>query len=379
MLSIYSRRNNKQIRVSRTGKKFQGVTIFCALLGVVVGSASLNGQQTGFRLLPKINLETAVDRGAKLITINEERSLPPMVLPSKARIITPVHTKVAQVIAPPQPVPVIVGTEDNALEHINSTNRETGRYVVSFSKPLPTLTTQDKVKTANDVELPDLTDPATPVKEEIEKVDLKPSSAGDDSAAADEEMTELNDMLDDIKRKEEADDPDNESDQEDDLDQEDDSDSGGDDLEDLDDDESPRRQELGEWPSRSIQEVRVDASEYESKVPEDRSANLFANSKRFGVDLGATDKTFAFAAPNIRYQPLYFEDVSLERYGQTRGLIKQPFASAVKFFGGRAVLPLRALRDNPYSCDSPLGYCRPGSANNGECGCETGTCESCDR
>ena len=381
MLSTYSRRNKNQIRIIRAGKKLSGVSFLCALLGMAVGSASLNGQETGFRLLPKINQETAVDRNTKLFTINDQRSLPPMVMPSKARIVATSDTRVAQVTAPIQTAPtktapVISNIEDRGIERENPADREYGRYVVAFSKPLPASPLQDEVDTDVNVELPDLTEPPVPVEKDNAKGDLEPNSAG-----ADEEMTELNDMLNDLKSESASEDQADDSDAKDDLDLDDDSDSGRDDLDDLDEDEddSPKREELGAWPKRSIQEVRVDASEYGSKIPEDRSDNLFANSKRFGVDLPATDKTFAWAAPNIRYQPLYFEDVSLERYGQTKGLIRQPFVSAIKAFGGGAVLPLRALRDNPYSCDSPLGYCRPGSPTSGQCGCQTGSCESCGR
>ena len=383
MLSTNSRRDKNQIRISRAGNKFHGVTIFCALLGVAVGSGSLSGQQTGFRLLPEINQETSVDRAAKLFTINEQRSLPPMAFPSKARIITPAHTTVAQVTAPVQSAPVVLGTEDRTLQSGNSATRNDGRYTVSFSKPVPESPAQDEANVNNNLELPDLTDPPVPAGDEVAKRDLEDLKSN--SSDVDEDMTELNDMLDDLRSENEsddlADDSNDDPDSNDDLDLDDDSDSTEDDLDDLDEDEddSPKRRELGAWPKRSIQEVRVDASEYGSKIPEDRSNNLFANSKRFGVQLPATDKTFAWAAPNIRYQPLYFEDVSLERYGQTKGLIRQPFVSAIKAFGGGAVLPLRALRDNPYSCDSPLGYCRPGSASNSQCGCQGGSCQSCGR
>ena len=65
-------------------------------------------------------------------------------------------------------------------------------------------------------------------------------------------------------------------------------------------------------------------------------------------------------AANIRYQPLYFEDVILERYGQTSGPLRQPWVSGYRFVLAGSVLPYNAWIERPRSCDSPLGYVRPG-------------------
>jgi hypothetical protein len=122
--------------------------------------------------------------------------------------------------------------------------------------------------------------------------------------------------------------------------------------------------------------------EYDAESPEDRASKLFESSRRFDGNIAATDKVFAWAAPNIKYQPLYFEDVALERYGQTKGLVKQPFVSAGRFLADKLLLVPRAMRVCPHSCDSPLGYCRPGSPStiaNGDsgCACQNGTQEDC--
>ena len=136
----------------------------------------------------------------------------------------------------------------------------------------------------------------------------------------------------------------------------------------------PQRPAFGVWPRRSIEQVRIDESEYGQTVPEDRSANLHVASKRNSINVPATQKVFAWASPNIRYQPLYFEDATLERYGQTRGLVKQPFVSARKFLADGLFLPIRAHRVPPKSCDSPLGFQRPGSPAHGtQCGCSSRT------
>lgn len=58
-------------------------------------------------------------------------------------------------------------------------------------------------------------------------------------------------------------------------------------------------------------------------------------------------------------QPLYFEDVSLERYGWTSCL--QPAVSGAKFFGTVAILPYKIGVDCPRQCSYLLGHARPGS------------------
>ena len=114
------------------------------------------------------------------------------------------------------------------------------------------------------------------------------------------------------------------------------------------------------WQRKPIQSLRVDIRESNAIVPADRSAELDYGHGDW-VHCFGTAKVFAWAAPNIRYQPLYFEDVPLERYGQTHGLIAQPIRSGIHFYTSCLLLPYHMYRDPVHSCDYPLGYCRPGS------------------
>lgn len=138
------------------------------------------------------------------------------------------------------------------------------------------------------------------------------------------------------------------------------------------DDLQPEPRQFGVWPKKSMQEVTADIRNFEGKVPADESSVLIASTRRHYHSAPKPEKVFAWAAPQIRYQPLYFEDVQLERYGQTKGLVKQPLVSGFKFFRDAALLPLNASIDCPGSCDSPLGFCRPGAP------CNSG-CSSCQR
>lgn len=71
---------------------------------------------------------------------------------------------------------------------------------------------------------------------------------------------------------------------------------------------------------------------------------------------------YMWEAPAIRYQPLFFEDPTLERYGQDAGLLT-PAVSGAHFFGRVLTLPFHAAVRSPFSCDYPLGYGRPGNNN----------------
>jgi hypothetical protein len=71
--------------------------------------------------------------------------------------------------------------------------------------------------------------------------------------------------------------------------------------------------------------------------------------------------TVTWHASNLCHKPLYFEDIQLERYGHTKGPIRQPVRSAVKFLGQTALLPYQMAINPPNECQYPLGLYRPGN------------------
>ncbi len=111
---------------------------------------------------------------------------------------------------------------------------------------------------------------------------------------------------------------------------------------------------------KPIQTVQVDIRE-DGERPEDESYEflLDGNSGQYPRMLART--TVYWRAPEIKYQPLYFEDVLVERYGQTSNQVFQPYFSAAHFFISTALLPVNLLTDPLRSCDYPLGYCTPGN------------------
>lgn len=140
------------------------------------------------------------------------------------------------------------------------------------------------------------------------------------------------------------------------------------DLNDEDDDyEEPNTRprivemDFGNWPGKPIQATRIDVRDVSAVTPKDRSYLLTNSlSANWAANRGGR-KVFAWVAPNIQYQPLYFEDIALERYGETRGGLKQFAVSGFHFFKSAALLPYSMSIDHPYSCDHPLGFCRPGN------------------
>jgi|GEM_PF-704513 hypothetical protein len=71
--------------------------------------------------------------------------------------------------------------------------------------------------------------------------------------------------------------------------------------------------------------------------------------------------SLSWTASAICQQPLFFEDVTLERYGYTAGPFLQPFRSGAHFFTNIAIMPYRAGIHPINECIYTLGYFRPGT------------------
>jgi hypothetical protein len=110
--------------------------------------------------------------------------------------------------------------------------------------------------------------------------------------------------------------------------------------------------------------------EYVKKLS-DISTNIAAEPGEFPVECGLGDEQFvprnfqstlfAWKASSLCHKPLYFEDVELERYGQTCSPLFQPIISATKFYLTLPILPYMMGVEPPLECIYPLGYYRPGS------------------
>lgn len=79
------------------------------------------------------------------------------------------------------------------------------------------------------------------------------------------------------------------------------------------------------------------------------------------LDRNFTPSTVTWYASALCHKPLYFEDIQLERYGHTKGPIRQPVRSAARFLGQAALLPYQMGIHPPNECQYSLGLFRPGS------------------
>ncbi len=70
---------------------------------------------------------------------------------------------------------------------------------------------------------------------------------------------------------------------------------------------------------------------------------------------------YLWHAPNTFSNPLYFEDVMLERHGQERFPCLQPMISGARFFATVPMLPYLATVQHPCECTYTLGYYRSGT------------------
>mgnify|MGYP006908230951 CR=1 FL=1 len=102
------------------------------------------------------------------------------------------------------------------------------------------------------------------------------------------------------------------------------------------------------------------------KGGEDQVAGLSCPEEiRLGQEVYAgrafDDRIVAWQASNVYHNPLYFEDVQLERYGHTYGdLVIQPFVSAGKFALQLAGFPYQTVISPLNKRTYPLGVYRPG-------------------
>ncbi len=73
-----------------------------------------------------------------------------------------------------------------------------------------------------------------------------------------------------------------------------------------------------------------------------------------------SESIYTWEASNLNYRPLYFEDPNLERYGNSRKDLVQPFVSMGRFTGQLLALPYQMSIDPVRKKIYPLGYYRPG-------------------
>lgn len=123
-------------------------------------------------------------------------------------------------------------------------------------------------------------------------------------------------------------------------------------------------QQLEGEETKPIQQVSINITPPEGALPHDRAATKFEELPQQQHLPGAhrlwNGQTFHWQASLLNHQPLYFEDVNLERHGFSYGCW-QPVVSGAKFFGRIPALPYLMTAEPPHETSFTLGQGRPGS------------------
>jgi hypothetical protein len=122
----------------------------------------------------------------------------------------------------------------------------------------------------------------------------------------------------------------------------------------------PTLEQLG-YRTKALSELSLNVEISTEQLPKDCSSGVFQETvlSQDGRDWFATE--FNWAASDLFAQPAYFDDPLLERYGQTRHPLVQPWLSGVHFFGQFPLMPYKIVVDRPFDKIYTLGYYRPGS------------------
>jgi len=128
-------------------------------------------------------------------------------------------------------------------------------------------------------------------------------------------------------------------------------------------------------PVKPFTELGINIAQPAGKLPADLAATCWEQINHNDGSNAASRAwplfVYQWEATCLCYQPLYFEEANLERYGYQCGdrcccpceCCVQPFASAAHFFGTVPLLPYCMAADCPGNCNYTLGNYRPGNCN----------------
>jgi hypothetical protein len=90
-----------------------------------------------------------------------------------------------------------------------------------------------------------------------------------------------------------------------------------------------------------------------SAAPPNPAGNVYAGVVDQRNSQGWLAPMYSAHTAGVSYQPLYFEEINLERYGYNYGCL-QPVLSAAKFYGTLPLLPYKMADQPPCSSESNL-------------------------
>ena len=111
---------------------------------------------------------------------------------------------------------------------------------------------------------------------------------------------------------------------------------------------------------KPIGEIRTQLKDDGRRLPTDCADSFFGQQNAAVPQRYAAPKVFTWQPTNFVHMPVYFDDVPLERYGQTRHALVQPAVSAARFALQIPALPYKMGVNRPHECISTLGHQPPG-------------------
>jgi hypothetical protein len=136
---------------------------------------------------------------------------------------------------------------------------------------------------------------------------------------------------------------------------------------------APSEAAADHWTPRPLSDMTINIQLPNGMLPRDYWAENPKPAPQYdtcGTERGWPMEGYHWCASCLCYQPLYFEEPNLERYGYGCGCYTcccstciQSAASAAHFFGTVPALPYMMAANCPCECNYALGDYRPGDCN----------------
>jgi hypothetical protein len=111
---------------------------------------------------------------------------------------------------------------------------------------------------------------------------------------------------------------------------------------------------------KPIDQISVNIRPAEGVLPLDCSEGLFIPADKEPRPEAACWSVFYWVPTNMAHQPAYWDEIPLERYGQSVCPIAQPFLSGAHFFTVFPLIPYKIGIDGTHELVYTLGYYRIG-------------------
>lgn len=111
---------------------------------------------------------------------------------------------------------------------------------------------------------------------------------------------------------------------------------------------------------KPLAEIKSVLSTDGQRMPQDCSVLQFVSQVSGSESRFYRDIDYYWRPTDFFHMPAYFDDVPLERYGQTKFPRLQPVVSGTKFILQLPVVPYKIGVDRPHDCISTLGHRPPG-------------------